>query len=271
MESIVPIEEEFLKNPELKLQDMESLREWLAECRPNIPKIPDSLLILFLHSCYYNMEKTRKCITRFYELRANTPYHFNNRDVTRPELQTALSVLRFCIIPERDPNGYVIIFHKLKITEPSAYVFNDGVKLLQMTADCALHLHGTVPGMVMFFDASGVRLGHLTRVSLFAMRKFFQYIQEAKPVRLKAIHVANTSPIIDKILTVVRPFIQKELLDLVHFHTDNASLQKHLPTTCLPIDYGGVLEDIDTLHDKHAKFLEEMLPKFQQEEEYRKG
>lgn len=51
------------------------------------------MLILFYHSCYFNMEETKSCIEIFYTLRTETPEFFDNRDITRPELVNALNVL----------------------------------------------------------------------------------------------------------------------------------------------------------------------------------
>lgn len=81
------------------------------------------------------------------------------------------------VFPVRDPNGYQIIFHRLKIFDASKYVFTDGVKLLSMAIDAALHVEGTAPGYIFLFDMRGVKLTHLTRLSLSALRKFFLYVQ----------------------------------------------------------------------------------------------
>lgn len=51
------------------------------------------MLILFYHSCYFNMEQTKSCIEVYYTLKTETPEFFANRDVSRPELVNALNVL----------------------------------------------------------------------------------------------------------------------------------------------------------------------------------
>lgn len=81
------------------------------------------------------------------------------------------------IFPVRGPNGYQIIFHRLRLYDASKYVFTDGVKCLAMCIDACLHVEGTVPGYVFLFDMKGVKLTHLTRLSLSALKKFFLYVQ----------------------------------------------------------------------------------------------
>lgn len=70
-------------------------------------------------------------------------------------------------------------------------------------------------GLIVLFDMKGVGLRHLTRVKLWAVKKFFVYVQEGLPIQLKAIHVLNCVWFIDKILSLVKPFYKPELLELV--------------------------------------------------------
>ena len=51
-----------------------------------------------------------------------------------------------------------------------------------------------------------------------SLRKFFQYVQEAMPVRMRAIHVLNTEPVLDKLMMLIRPFMDKKFFDMVSFY-----------------------------------------------------
>lgn len=122
-------------------------------------------------------------------------------------------------LPRPDRQGNRIIFHGLSDTNPSRYVFNEAVKLLLMTMDASLYAEGCAPGHIFLFDMRGVRIGHLTRLSVHGIRRFFEYIQEAMPVRLKAIHVINCVWFVDKVIALVKPFMKKELMDIVSTYT----------------------------------------------------
>ncbi|XP_014245765.1 retinol-binding protein pinta-like isoform X2 [Cimex lectularius] len=167
--------QEYMKNPDLKQEDILELKKW-AETK-KLPSISDELLILFYHSCMYDMKAAQSCIEVYYELRKNSPEFFKNRDVSRPELQQALTVLQYSCLPVKDQHGYQIIYHGLQQYEANKYVFNDGVKLLAMAIDACLCVEGTVPGYVFLFNMKGVRFSHLMRLSVSSMRKFFRYIQ----------------------------------------------------------------------------------------------
>ncbi|XP_066908008.1 alpha-tocopherol transfer protein-like [Halyomorpha halys] len=261
--------QEYLKNPDLKKEDIESLRNWVLS-QPQFPVPTEEQLIRFYHSCYYDMEATKSCMQIYYNLRSNTPEFFNDRDISRPELKQALEALFYSSLPVKDPNGYQIVLHGLRQYEASKYNFCNGVKLLAMAIDACMMVEGTVPGFIFLFDMKGVKLSHLTRLSFTFLKKFFTYIQEGNPIRLKAIHVVNTLPIVDKIMFMIKPFMRKELLELIHYHSSDLSeIQAALPKSCLPKDYGGDLPSITELHEKYTDWMEKMKPLFDEEEKYR--
>lgn len=122
------------------------------------------------------------------------------------------------MLPVPDPQGNRIIFHRLGDTRPHQYMFDDGIKLLNMTADASIYKHGVSPGYIFLFDMQGVRLGHLMRLSISSIRRFFEYLQDGMPVRLKGIHVLNTVWFMDKVLALIRPFMKRELFETVRKH-----------------------------------------------------
>ncbi|KAE9526635.1 hypothetical protein AGLY_013283 [Aphis glycines] len=271
--SIVPItaDEEYAKNPEISKENIDNLRKWIAT-QPHLPQnIPEEMLILFYHSCYLNMEETKTCIEIYYTLKTETPEFFANRDVTRPELINALNILDYGCLPIRSPNDYQIIYHKLRIFEANKYVFNDGVKLLIMAMDACFKVDGTCPGYIFLFDMRGVRLGHLTKLSISSLRKFFTFIQEGLPVRLQGIHVLNTQSIVDKIMMLLKPFMKKELLSMVHFYTerDVEKIYGAVPKRCLPEDYGGLAQSSEKTHAQFVEWMKLMKPLFENDYQYK--
>ena len=83
----------FLKHPRLEKGKLKELREWI-NANQHIPKyISEEQLILFLHSCYSDVNNTKKCIEAYYRLRMKVPQFFENRDVNSQSLEKALKVL----------------------------------------------------------------------------------------------------------------------------------------------------------------------------------
>lgn len=47
------------------------------------------------------------------------------------------------------------------------------------------------------------------------IKSFLQFVQEAIPIKLKAIHVLNSVYFVDKILAILKPFMKMELMKMV--------------------------------------------------------
>lgn len=72
-----------------------------------------------------------------------------------------------------------------------------------------------VAGEVPIFDMTGYTLRHVARTALSTLRIYMKFIQEAHPVRIKQIHILNVPSYLDKVMSVVKPFIKGELFKLV--------------------------------------------------------
>jgi len=123
--------------------------------------------------------------------------------------------------------GYKIIYGRLLDIEPSHFVYNDAMKLLNMVIDLWLYTEGTCDGHIILFDMKNVSFGHIGRLNPMGLKKFLYYLQEGLPVRLKGFHFMNASPVIDVILNMMRPFMKKQLMDMVRLKSLYTLLVKY--------------------------------------------
>lgn len=233
----------------VKDEDMASIKEWLAT-KPHLPQnISDEQLSLFIYSCYHNLERAKKTVEAYYELKSSTPEFFSNRDLAAPGLAHILNVVGISILPERTKEGYAVMCAKLINTDSSQFYLDDSIKLLFMVIDSCLRNTTETRGMVFLFDNSGVTLSHLTRVSLSSIKKYFLYIQEAMPVRLKSIHIVNVNTVMSHIMTLIKPFIKKEHMKYIQLYQQGHldKLYDMVPKKILPIDYGGECDTTENL------------------------
>lgn len=167
-----------------------------------------------------------------------------------------------------------------------------------MIVDLWLRDKGTRPGYVFVIDMHGVTLGHVRSLNPSVLKKNLIYLQEGFPIRLMRIHFLNTVPLMNMIMGMVKPFMQKELIAMVliylsfllsvsveihsledkimkkvthsksqlHFHSTSESLAKFLPLTALPNDDGDKGEKLSDLMAKNVKLLEDNRVWFQTEE-----
>lgn len=114
-------------------------------------------------------------------------------------------------------DGYQIVYAAFLNPEPSLYNFQIAMRLLTMVIDLWLRDAGTIKGHIILVDLKGLAFGHVGRCSPITMMHFIYYLQDGLPVRLKGLHFINTNPIMDILLSMAKPFMKKELLDVVSF------------------------------------------------------
>lgn len=101
------------------------------------------------------------------------------------------------------------------IRDPSRFNYNECMKFFTMILDLWIYSEGPIKGHVLVFDIAGFSFGHATKLNIGGLRKFLSYLQDALPVRLKSMHYLNTNKLLDMILSMVRPFMKKEILNMV--------------------------------------------------------
>lgn len=253
----VTIEEECKRNPELKMSDLQILKDWMDK-QPHLPNIEIIYFALFLHSNYYHLEATKKILDNFYTIRTHTPELFSNRDpIGWKELRKAFTVIAAVPLEQKTKEGYLITFLKFLDPNLSKFDYLECTKYLFMTCEIQNVVRGTSQGQVIVIDASGLSFGHLARVNLMSIKKILYYVQEAIPIRLKSIHIFNTVPVVDTLFNMIKPFAKAELLKLVHFHSKLETVQKFLSIDSLPNEYGGKAGSTEELVAKNIKLLEE--------------
>jgi hypothetical protein len=106
-------------------------------------------------------------------------------------------------------------------------------------------------GEILIYDLNGLTSRHLSKLGFSLMRGFFRYMIEAHPMRIKQIHLINVSPILDKIIMLIRPFIGSKVMNIMHFHApDSTTLFDFIPREILPIELNGDDESIEISNRK---------------------
>ena len=59
------------------------------------------------------------------------------------------------------------------------------------------------------------------------------------PIRIKGLHFINTVPFMDKVLALMKPFMKKELIDVMTLNTTIEPFLKYVPRKMLPTECGG--------------------------------
>lgn len=118
-------------------------------------------------------------------------------------------------LEQKTKEGYLMTFVKFLDPNPNKFDYLECVKYVLMTCEVQNMIHGTSEGLVIILDATGLTFAHIASINLMGIKKILFYIQEAAPVRLKAFHVLNAIPMVDTLLNLIKPFLKKEIINLV--------------------------------------------------------
>ncbi|CAH0714067.1 unnamed protein product, partial [Brenthis ino] len=273
---LICLEDEYKKNPDIKPQDIANLREWL-KTQPHLPEnyITDLDLILVFHCC--------NCSTGFAKqvLDLNLTLHslfniFKDRKVDGHMEQVVTNIL-LTPLSMTTKEGYKIFFSHVMNSDLKVFNFGECVKAFLMTLEICQLQEGTWPGLLLVIDFDRVSLGHFAKIDLYNLQQFLYYLQEAILVKLQGLHFINAPSFIDKLLMMMRPFMKKELMEMLHIHTvGSKTLEQFVPIEALPKECGGnamsleehTNEVISRLRnykdyfeqDKHRKVTESLRP-----------
>uniref|UniRef100_A0A8W7PK86 CRAL-TRIO domain-containing protein n=1 Tax=Anopheles coluzzii TaxID=1518534 RepID=A0A8W7PK86_ANOCL len=225
---------------ELRATDVQKLGEWVKG-QPHLPSVTELELILFLHSNYYDLEAAQRTIECYYTFRTSCKNLFGNRNLDKDAILMAMDVLDLAILPELTPEGYRVMLAKIVDPDASKFSLSSLLTLALMCVDIQLWEEGCNNGSILIIDMDGIHLGHLPKLGIFTLKDLLYFIQEGLPIRLKGLHLANVVPFIDRIMTMIRPFMKKELLEMLHLHTKMHTLFPYIPQHLLPSDYGDNL------------------------------
>ncbi|XP_045770987.1 alpha-tocopherol transfer protein-like isoform X2 [Maniola jurtina] len=231
----IQLEDEYSKKTGITPEDIAKLRLWL-KTQPHLPEehITDLDLILAFHCCNRSPELAKQVLDLNLTLRTLFTNYFENR----------------------------------KVDDQIERVFNDMAVL--MTLDLCQSQDGTWPGLLIIVDFEGVTLGHLARLDLQNIQQFLYYVQEAILVRLKGMHFLNAPSFIDKVLLMMKPFLKKQLMDVLHIHTTGSTtVEKFVPIEALPKETGGKYKSYREIQDDVLENMRENKDFFKNESKKR--
>ncbi|XP_013184164.1 alpha-tocopherol transfer protein-like [Amyelois transitella] len=262
------IREELNENADTKDADLAHIKEWLKK-EPHLPdEWDDQRIMTFLRGCKFSLEKTKRKLDMYFTMRTAVPEFFTDRDVKRPELQEILNMVQMPPLPGLTPDGRRVIIMRGLDKDVQTPNVADAFKLALMMGDVRLAEEKEgVAGDVYILDASVATPTHFSKFTPTLVKKFLVCVQEAYPVKLKAVHVINISPLVDKIVNFVKPFIKDKIKERIFLHSDSSELYKYVPKEMLPNEYGGNAGSMADLHSAWVKKMDEYTDWFKQQED----
>lgn len=248
--------------------DLEHIKEWLRK-QPHLPSsLDDQRLMTFLRGCNFSLEKCKYKLDMYYTMRAACPELFSNRDITRPEMQRVAKLALMPPLPGLTPDGKRVIVMTTPVKECDTNDIFEAMKMAMMIGDIRLEAEKTgVAGDVYILDASAATVSHFTKFTPSMVKKFLVCVQEAYPVKVKEVHVINVNPLVDTIVTWIKPLLKEKIRNRIHIHPNLETLFKFVPKEMLPEEFGGTAGKVEDFQAAWVKKLEEYGPWFKAQED----
>ncbi|XP_045770616.1 alpha-tocopherol transfer protein-like [Maniola jurtina] len=239
-------------------RDLAAIKEWLRK-EPHLPdEWEDNPLMTFLRGSSFSLEKCKRKLDMYFTMRAACPEFFTNRDATSPELREVLkSKLQGPPLPGLTPNGRRVTICRGLYPGLDSQQITDTFKLALMIGDIRLveEIVG-VAGDIYVLDGAVLGPSLLAKLSPSVIKKFMICVQEAYPVKLKEVHIINTSPVVERFVNFVKPFLKEKIRKRIFIHKELKDLYKYIPQEMLPNEYGG---EIGSMDDLQAKWTQKLI------------
>ncbi|KAF5293058.1 hypothetical protein FQR65_LT11050 [Abscondita terminalis] len=232
-------------------------------------KVTDELLALFLMSCENDRDRAKCTAEKYFEIRQMAPEIFSNRSVTSEALQNQLRVGAYSILTKRTPNNCAVMVLKLQDSDYRKFDVASHFKLICMTLDSVTYFDPP-EGLIGVMDLQGTSFMHLTVVKLALVKTFTRYVQEALPLKLKAVHLFNGGYVLSALFNLFKPFLKKEVKEMMHFYPNAADMNSFYTTWLgkefLPEEFGGDLPPVAVHQEDTVEKLKLMQTYFETDE-----
>ncbi|KMZ07831.1 alpha-tocopherol transfer protein-like isoform X2 [Drosophila simulans] len=212
-----------------------------------------------------DVEETRKLIEVNYALRNRHPHLFIKRDPLDADSKRTFDYADILPLPGLTPDKCKVSLYCFRDFEASKMHHTEDTRAFFMVSDCRFVTPDDLAnpdvlseGEVQIFDMKGTTMRHISRLTISTLRAYIKFLQLAFPVRLRAIHMINCPTYLDRIVSVVKPFISDEVFKLIRFHTQSINtLYEFVPREMLPEEYGGGAGSLEALRTHTQKALVE--------------
>lgn len=211
------------------------LKNWFKNQNHLPQNTPDEYFVVTIHSCYSDIQSSKKTIEAYFRIKTASPQIFAGRSLDSKAIQQAHEVAPVVILPKVTEEGYSVVLAWFADRTPTKFIVDDILKFMFMVVDViALDNPGT-PGIIFLYDVTGFSFKHFFRTPISSGRKYLEYIQDACPIRVKGIHMLNVGAALSTLLNLAKPFIHTEYINKINMYS-NRDFEVLLKNTKITLD-----------------------------------
>uniref|UniRef100_A0A8D8YU00 Clavesin-1 n=1 Tax=Cacopsylla melanoneura TaxID=428564 RepID=A0A8D8YU00_9HEMI len=238
---------ELRETPEQVLESLKQLKQMLKEDNSIYFKEDDFLLQVFLRPCKYYPEGAFQLMKRIAEFKHKNADILENL-LPKDEQNSLLNSNVANVLLDRDQHGRRILVISIGSSWDSKQVSTDQIlRILYLIHLAAMQEPETqVKGGVILLDFEGLSAKQALQFTPSFSYKLLTFIQDAMPLRVKAVHIVKEPIYFNLVWKLFKPFIREKLKKRMYFHGSKmSSLHKHIHPDRLPANYDGNKPKID--------------------------
>uniref|UniRef100_A0A182LXS5 CRAL-TRIO domain-containing protein n=1 Tax=Anopheles culicifacies TaxID=139723 RepID=A0A182LXS5_9DIPT len=220
---------------------MAQLRDWIAK-HPHIRlcRTDARFLLRFLRAKKHSFLGASQVLERYLAARAIHPSWFQRLDIRDPELANLADIGFLYALKERTADGCLVTLCDWGLLDPRRYTVDHSNRmhalLVEAYGDDVLF---QCAGVVAIFDLQHIQLAHHSLISLSVLRQVAQYMNNALPIRCKAIYAVNIPSAALWIVNGLIGFFNEKIRNRCCLFRDYDELAEKFDRNLLPKEYGG--------------------------------
>ncbi|GAB6032255.1 hypothetical protein CHUAL_010895 [Chamberlinius hualienensis] len=235
------------------------IKRWITFDNPFYGRTDDEFISMFLHGCKFNLEKTKKKITMYYENRKKIPQWWANRDLTQECIKSLAHLNTTVALIDKDPNYPLVAFTIGYRFGPDQGDFDEYGKLSSLILEVIMRRQNCKKnGLIWIVDCRNYP-GWLLRRFLWppTSKNVITSFYLSMPFKIRRVIFLDAPKILIAAYNIIKHLLSEKLRQRVHFYGSNwSNFGDHVDMNYLPEEYGGNAGPIQ-LHDD--LFLEELL------------
>ncbi|XP_055544917.1 alpha-tocopherol transfer protein-like [Wyeomyia smithii] len=256
--------QELRETPEVRAAAIAELRKLLAAASDLYFPDDDDFLIIFLRPTHFYPESAIKLMRNVAEFKK--AHSDLLKDLLPVDLkEDIINNNVVSVLKQRDQKGRRMLIVKMGEAWDPKSISEDKVFAILYTVQklAVMEPSTQISGAVVIYDFEGLGMKQIKGMSPSAAKRLLTFIQEATPVRMKAVHFVKEPVLFNMVWTLMKPFVKEKLKSRMFFHGDDMKkLHKHVDPGCLPANYGGTLPVLDygskewyPTMEKHTDFI----------------
>ncbi|XP_037945011.1 alpha-tocopherol transfer protein-like [Teleopsis dalmanni] len=232
--------EELNETPERVEQDLFILRVWIRQQIHLRARTSDEFLIAFLRRCNFSLEETKKRIELFFHFYNLMPEIFYNRLVTERLLNMNKTGIYFYPEYPKCDNQSALLIIRIGQFSWKWHTQRELVRFVTMAMEIIAleNDNASVAGVTEIIDLDGVEKEFFYSFHRVMVKKWFYWIRDCLPLRIKDIFVINPSKELLRMF-LFQQFLQRASNYPIIVLKTTEELYKYVPKKCLPEEYGG--------------------------------